>query len=302
MFLGINFTGKETDCETGYSYFGARYYDPTLLTSWTAVDPMSDKYPSLSPYNYCAWNPMKLVDPNGAEPTKQKPLFKHIGNGKFMINVDNLSASSRSQINHANEDPANWGVNSVGVNLIVGTYTSPIPVCSMPPDFVGIDRENTITTDFKHRRHVDNNGNKYKTCKSYSSCMTGKGGRAAGAFFLALDFWNTAAVGIQQLQILNDNYELRRQVNMLNVAAQLVDYGINNGYISNENAIDNNLMGMVIDYIYQGNGSNCTQAARDIGNELMKNISLTYKKTGNPINLYDPATNKCYSLLETYER
>ena len=62
-----SFTGKETDCETGFSYFGARYYDPTLLTGWTAVDPMSDKYPSLSPYNYCAWNPMKLVDPDGMD-------------------------------------------------------------------------------------------------------------------------------------------------------------------------------------------------------------------------------------------
>ncbi len=64
MFWESNSTGKETDCETGYSYFGARYYDPTLLTSWTAVDPMADKYPSLSPYNYCAWNPVKLVDPD----------------------------------------------------------------------------------------------------------------------------------------------------------------------------------------------------------------------------------------------
>ena len=26
---------------------------------------MSDKYPSISPYAYCAWNPIKLVDPNG---------------------------------------------------------------------------------------------------------------------------------------------------------------------------------------------------------------------------------------------
>ncbi|MBP9991534.1 MAG: hypothetical protein KBT45_08960, partial [Bacteroidales bacterium] len=63
----IHSTGKELDEETGYGYFGARYYDPTLMTDWTAVNPMSDKYPSLSPYNYCAWNPMKLVDPNGEE-------------------------------------------------------------------------------------------------------------------------------------------------------------------------------------------------------------------------------------------
>jgi hypothetical protein len=28
---------------------------------------MADKYPSISPYAYCAWNPVKLVDPNGRE-------------------------------------------------------------------------------------------------------------------------------------------------------------------------------------------------------------------------------------------
>jgi RHS repeat-associated protein len=60
------FTGKEKDSESGYYYFGARYFMPTL-SIWNSVDPMADKYPSLSPYNYCAWNPMKLVDPNGME-------------------------------------------------------------------------------------------------------------------------------------------------------------------------------------------------------------------------------------------
>ncbi|MCQ2225871.1 MAG: RHS repeat-associated core domain-containing protein [Paludibacteraceae bacterium] len=59
------FTGKERDEETGYGYFGARYMDHELTTMWLSVDPMSDKYPSLSPYNYCAWNPVKLVDPDG---------------------------------------------------------------------------------------------------------------------------------------------------------------------------------------------------------------------------------------------
>ena len=54
-------TGKERDSETGFSYFGARYYDSDLITGWLSVDPMADKYPGLSPYNYCAWNPVKLV-------------------------------------------------------------------------------------------------------------------------------------------------------------------------------------------------------------------------------------------------
>ena len=62
-----SFTGKERDSETGFSYFGARYYDSDLMTGWLSVDPMADKYPGLSPYAYCAWNPIKLVDPDGEE-------------------------------------------------------------------------------------------------------------------------------------------------------------------------------------------------------------------------------------------
>ncbi len=61
------FTGKERDRETGFSYFGARYYDSDLSGLFLSVDPMSDKYPILSSYAYCAWNPVKLVDPNGME-------------------------------------------------------------------------------------------------------------------------------------------------------------------------------------------------------------------------------------------
>ena len=62
------FTGKERDEETGYGYFGARYMDHELMTMWLSVDPLADKYPSISPYAYCAWNPMKLVDPYGEMP------------------------------------------------------------------------------------------------------------------------------------------------------------------------------------------------------------------------------------------
>ena len=61
----FTFTGKERDRETGFSYFGARYYDSDLSGLFLSVDPMSDKYPNISPYAYCAWNPIILKDPNG---------------------------------------------------------------------------------------------------------------------------------------------------------------------------------------------------------------------------------------------
>ena len=60
------FSAKEKDIETGYSYFGSRYYNSDL-SIWLSVDPMADKYPSMSPYVYCANNPVRLVDPNGEE-------------------------------------------------------------------------------------------------------------------------------------------------------------------------------------------------------------------------------------------
>ena len=59
--------GKEKDYESGFHYYGARYYWSEVLTSWLSVDPMADKYPSLSPYAYCAWNPVLFVDPDGEE-------------------------------------------------------------------------------------------------------------------------------------------------------------------------------------------------------------------------------------------
>ena len=43
-----------------------RHYHPTL-SIWLSVDPMSDKYPGVSPYAYCGNNPVRLVDPDGRD-------------------------------------------------------------------------------------------------------------------------------------------------------------------------------------------------------------------------------------------
>ena len=44
----------------------ARYYNSDL-SIWISVDPLVDKYPNLSPYTYCAGNPVRLVDEEGKE-------------------------------------------------------------------------------------------------------------------------------------------------------------------------------------------------------------------------------------------
>ena len=35
------------------------------IRKWLSVDPLADKYPEISPYAYCAWNPIKYTDPDG---------------------------------------------------------------------------------------------------------------------------------------------------------------------------------------------------------------------------------------------
>jgi RHS repeat-associated protein len=74
------FTGKEKDDETGYNYFGARYYNSDVSV-WLSVDPLADKYPSMSPYMYCAGNPVMLVDPDGMRIDVKTTRYKTMRDG-----------------------------------------------------------------------------------------------------------------------------------------------------------------------------------------------------------------------------
>ena len=58
------YNGKELDEETGLYYYGARYYD-AKTSVWQSVDPLAEKYPSISPYAYVANNPIRFIDPDG---------------------------------------------------------------------------------------------------------------------------------------------------------------------------------------------------------------------------------------------
>ena len=79
--------GKEWD-KSLYCYdVGARLYDPSDLR-WGTMDPLCEKYYSLSPYAYCANNPMNLVDPSGMD------IWEMTRFGRF-INVEQDDELSR---------------------------------------------------------------------------------------------------------------------------------------------------------------------------------------------------------------
>lgn len=62
-----------------YLDYGARFYDPCGRLGFTSIDPHAENYYDLSPYVYCANNPVNAIDPDG-----RKVLFV---NGHYQNNI-----------------------------------------------------------------------------------------------------------------------------------------------------------------------------------------------------------------------
>ena len=78
------FNGKESQEFAGLPYldYGARYYHP-LSSRWTTMDPMAEKYYSVSPYAFCSNNPVNFVDWDG-----DFPLVANLVGGIASVAVD----------------------------------------------------------------------------------------------------------------------------------------------------------------------------------------------------------------------
>ena len=136
-FERFTFTGKERDAETGYYYHGARFNNSDM--GWLSVDPMADKYPSLTPYNYCAWNPIKLVDPDGKKIWIVNDDGKNIEYAPNMVAVG--SQVAQTQIKVLNDmystdlgmELLNVLIESNNYYYISNEYSSKPGTCSTAP-------------------------------------------------------------------------------------------------------------------------------------------------------------------------
>ncbi|WP_218918534.1 RHS repeat-associated core domain-containing protein [Flectobacillus major] len=60
----FKFTGKENLPETGYTDFGARWYD-NIVPRFISIDPLAEISKRWSPYAYTYDNPLRFIDPDG---------------------------------------------------------------------------------------------------------------------------------------------------------------------------------------------------------------------------------------------
>ena len=67
-FQPFKYSAKELDRQHALDLldFGARLYDPARV-AFTTVDPLAEKTPGLSPYTFCAANPVRNIDPTGMD-------------------------------------------------------------------------------------------------------------------------------------------------------------------------------------------------------------------------------------------
>ncbi len=97
----FRFTGKERDVESGFDYFGARYYD-SRIARWMSVDPLAGKYPEIAPYVYTHNNPINRFDPDGkgdqTSERKKEEAAQDIGKGANAIAEGTKKAASAVRV------------------------------------------------------------------------------------------------------------------------------------------------------------------------------------------------------------
>ncbi|WP_321425139.1 DUF6443 domain-containing protein [uncultured Bacteroides sp.] len=141
--ISYKYNGKELDRMHGldlYDY-GARYYDPAI-GRWGVMDPLAEKYYSISPYAYCMNNPVNAIDPTGMSAS---PIYNEDGD---LLGTDNQGlkgeaivmneANFKQNMSHKDALKNDLGQSALNNEAARNKFSSSYSNLSSRPDYDGV--------------------------------------------------------------------------------------------------------------------------------------------------------------------
>ncbi|MBR5832614.1 MAG: hypothetical protein IKY79_08390 [Bacteroidales bacterium] len=240
----FTFTGKERDSETGFSYFGARYYDSDLMTGWLSVDPMADKYPGLSPYAYCGWNPVKLVDPDGREIRiyykNKSGIAKLFERRKYIVYTPNMNYLGNNSFVKETVNALNYVIKGDTQGIINTISNDQENVVKIKKTYIGNDHYSPKSNTIKYHPQsglliTDENGNSIEKGQSPALGLLHELGHSY------IDLYMTKE-DKQEMSSFDNQYDLKEErwviENIETPAAKILGEGVrynHDGYIYRTN-------------------------------------------------------------------
>jgi len=198
------YSAKELDEEIGLEclplwgyYFGARYYDP-VIARWLAVDPMADKYPSISPFVYCANSPLIFIDPTGetwvyVQTSDTTGYYQWVDDGKNDIVYTNSDIVNNNTSNGVTDwDAVGGAEGSIRVTEDTKGFEQDMALIEAIMDAAGIALYNGMPL------YLDDGSSRYGQFALLGTTPFAQGARgnsvmASGGYFLTLDISMTVA-------------------------------------------------------------------------------------------------------------
>ena len=149
------FGGKEFDTRGGLFHydFGARHYDP-VLPMFNGYDRRAEKYYHLSPFAYCAGNPVRYIDPSGEDYNQDVTDNAVYISAVFLASDDESMKSALKATNIVNNNSYQYAIR---IETEDGTIDLPIVFCVTASKKEGTDAElNAVVSDMKSNGVVAN--------------------------------------------------------------------------------------------------------------------------------------------------
>lgn len=278
------YNGKEKQVELGLDLldYGKRFYD-SEIGRFIGVDPISEKFPHVSVYNYAENRPISGIDLWGQQYLDHNKARIYTANGMALLKVENLHDATKFRINSINRDKSKWTADNFGFDTRVSnvTFSSVLPNLEIP--LAAYD--NTVgATDPAYNAAIINiekgrtkDGNFDKRLKDRTISGQGKYAPLAHGSALALNLFNQMAIGFGDLMVADDRDKtIAQNDGPLKEAKNDINKALNiKGMIPKKYRNQKDLSD-ILNVVLQGENRTEDKEIMEIGIRILKEISKKF--------------------------